>query len=141
MSQIYLKVKIKSLAEEARIIRREERRVLSSFEYVKKIEGEKGLKTRIEFYEKLREHRKHPVGTESRAALIAYGFIRGKKYKQIERPKNPWTLQRANRLCRTNPKTTEVCYWEHIIERAFTLINKYGKGVTMDDFDKWISEK
>ncbi len=62
----YLKVKIKSLAEEARIIRAEER----------KSEGDKR--------EGLYNHRVGTVRRAARNTLLAYGFIRGLKYRQIE---------------------------------------------------------
>ncbi len=62
----YLKVKIKSLAEEARIIRKEER----------VSQGEKR--------EGLHLHRVGTVRREARHALLAYGFIRGLKYCQME---------------------------------------------------------
>jgi hypothetical protein len=70
----YLKVKIKSLAEEARIIREEERKPhadINEFGYSAKRTG-------------LYNHRVGTVRREARAALLAYGFIRGRKYRQIE---------------------------------------------------------
>jgi hypothetical protein len=63
--RIYLKVKIKSLAAEAKIIRAEER---------------KNPKFRFG----LAEHRRTIVRSEARHTLLAYGFLRGKKYEEIE---------------------------------------------------------
>lgn len=74
----YLKVKIKSLAEEARIIRKEEKR-------------SKGDKR-----EGLYFHRIRVVRREARHSLLAYGFIRGRKYRQIEA------------TCKTPPDWSEV---------------------------------
>lgn len=74
MSTVYLRVKIKSLAAEAVIIRREERK----------------LRTRREptqpgsLWWGLNHHRRHDVRREARAAALAYGFLRGRAYKQIE---------------------------------------------------------
>jgi hypothetical protein len=62
----YLKVKIKSLAEEAKIIRKEERAS----------QGDKR--------EGLHNHRVGVVRRAARHSLLAYGFIRGKKYRDIE---------------------------------------------------------
>jgi hypothetical protein len=62
----YLKVKIKSLAEEAKIIRNEER----------KATGEKR--------EGLYLHRIGTVRKAARHTLLAYGFLRGRKYRQME---------------------------------------------------------
>ena len=63
---LYLKIKIKSLAVEAKLIRLEERKV-------------KGLTKH-----NLSEHRKHVVRPEARATLLAYGFLRGRDYRSIE---------------------------------------------------------
>jgi len=68
--KVYLKVKIKSLAAEALIIRKEERR-------------HKGL-TRFG----LHQHRVMEVRQEARAAILAYGFLRGRSYEQMERAKS-----------------------------------------------------
>jgi len=65
-----LKVKIKSLAAEAQIIRLEERRAKQSKQYT--------------LLNELHNHRVGPVRAEARAALMAYGMIRGKTHDQIE---------------------------------------------------------
>ena len=67
--RIYLKVKIKSLSAEASIIRREERRFPD-----KKHPVRRGL----------RDHRKVAVRREARAALLAYGFLRGRPLGKLE---------------------------------------------------------
>lgn len=77
-----LRVKVKSLADEARIIRFEERR------------------SRGQLQEELRRHRVWNVRDEARATHLAYGLIRGRSAEQIERPKvNPpetfWKKVRA----------------------------------------------
>ena len=114
----YLKVKIKSLAEEARIIRKEER--------VSKGERRRGLYL-------------HRIGTVRRAArhtLLAYGFIRGRRYRQMEAK------------CATTPMWPEV----------FKMLVKYGlqdygwkfwkrgeqevvKEELLKRFEEWKSEK
>lgn len=65
-----LKIKIKSLSEEARIIRKDENKA-------------KKLK-RPWVIDSLHEHRIHVVRPEVRAANIAYGLLRGKTLEQIE---------------------------------------------------------
>ncbi len=60
-----LKIKLKSLAEEARIIRREERR--------------------SPWRDELHHHRIHIVRRAARETHIAYGLIRGRRLDQIER--------------------------------------------------------
>lgn len=66
--RVYLKVKIKSLAEEARIIRKEEGRA----------------KKRLSIRHGLREHRIGIVRNEARHTNLAYGFLRGKTRQEIE---------------------------------------------------------
>jgi len=62
--RVFLKVKIKSLAAEARIIRREERR--------------------SRHREGLHNHRTTAVRKAARSALLAYGFLRGRAYRLME---------------------------------------------------------
>jgi hypothetical protein len=64
--RVYLKVKAKSLAAEAKIIRKEEKRNPS-------------------FRQSLAEHRRTVVRKEARHTLLAYGFLKGRRYRQIEK--------------------------------------------------------
>jgi len=68
MNRIQLKVKIKSLASEARIIRLEEGRARSP-----------------ELRYSLTEHRKGIVRYEARHSLLLYGYTHGKEYCQLEK--------------------------------------------------------
>lgn len=70
---VYLRVKIKSLAAEATIIRREERRAKLLWQ-----------KYQNPTFFSLQGHRRCEVRPEARAALLAYGFLRGRTYHQIE---------------------------------------------------------
>lgn len=63
--RLFLKVKIKSLAAESKIIRKEE-------------------KLHPLFREELYLHRKFVVAREARATLLAYSFLRGIPYKKVE---------------------------------------------------------
>ena len=63
-----LKVKVKSLAEEARIIRKEER------------------KTKGYLREELNSHRRKEVRFAARTSYMAYGLIRGRAIDKTERP-------------------------------------------------------
>jgi hypothetical protein len=65
--RVQLKVKIKSLAAEARIIRIEENKARDS-----------------QLRDDLVGHRKAIVRSEARYSLLAYAFIRGKAYKSQE---------------------------------------------------------
>jgi hypothetical protein len=72
--RVYLKVKVKSLAAEALIIRKEEKKNT-------KVDPELGCNP---IRMGLKDHRKGVVRWEARHALLAYGFIRGRAYRQIE---------------------------------------------------------
>lgn len=76
---LFLKVKLKSLAAEAKIIRDLERRC------ARRHRGQ------------LREHRIHPVRAATRNTLLAYGFLRGRPLATIE-----------GKGTRTQPNWTEV---------------------------------
>ena len=75
---VFLKVKVKSLAAEAKIIRREEHRARTP-------ETRSGL----------HQHRVGVVRSATRHTLLAYGYLRGRSHRQIEasckRPPD-WTV-------------------------------------------------
>lgn len=73
-NRTYLKVKIKSLAEEAKIIRKEERKPHKDMDEYGYSAERMGLMC----------HRTGTVRNEARHTLLAYGFIRGRKYRQME---------------------------------------------------------
>ena len=100
----YLKVKIKSLAAEATIIHREERqynigargrtrlkrqlRRANDLTDAQRARIERRLQapsaTAMQTFWGLRHHRTYDVRSESRAAQVAYGFLRGRTYQQVE---------------------------------------------------------
>lgn len=141
MSVTYLKVKIKSLAEEAKIIRKEENKAQRNYNWLKKrstrtdeYSNQEVIKVFRLCYE-LYHHRKSPVGTEARYALIAYGYLRGRKYSQIEQPKKKISVNKY-----TDPKVGKV-YLDDAAARSFKLINKYGpKKITFEEFEAWLAE-
>lgn len=86
MSLVYLQVKICSLAEEAKIIRRKERRWKPRWR-----------SHQDQTFFGLKSHRTCDVRREQRAALLAYGYLRGRTYLAIERS------------CDEAPNWTRVC--------------------------------
>lgn len=80
----YLKIKIVSLADEAKRIRQEETKLIHP------TTGRRDDPTRMG----LMAHRKNDIRPEARCALLAYGYLRGRSYRAIEhkcdRPPN-WT--------------------------------------------------
>lgn len=76
-----LRVKVKSLAEEARIIRREERRTHGA------LQGE------------LRFHRIGPLRKAARESHIAYALVKGRTLEQIEHPNSsPFDKDAVNKM-------------------------------------------
>jgi hypothetical protein len=70
-----LQVKLISLADESRTIRRIEHKLKRAQKNWPKLKAER---------ESLRDHRKDDVASSSRATALAYGFLKGKPYKAIE---------------------------------------------------------
>lgn len=84
-----LRVKIKSLAEEARIIRMEEKR------------------THGVLRDELHLHRVGIVRNEARHAHLAYGFIRGRAHEQMEKNKPPFDQKKVQYMVeKYGPKVT-----------------------------------
>jgi hypothetical protein len=75
-----LRVKIKSLGVESQIIRREELRAKREYRFV----------------DVLHRHRTVELREESRAAYVAYGYIRGIRYSEVEQnPRWKWPADRV----------------------------------------------
>lgn len=118
MKRDYLKIKVVSLAAESKLIRDEEKKLkwklwaargranfrrdqanLMSQPYVGP------LPEQLMPDEGLYLHRVKDVRRESRSANIAYGFVRGRRYDQIER--FSWTQPDWNRVKRLATKYTD----------------------------------
>lgn len=97
--QSYLKVKIKSLSAESKIIRLEEKRARSTT-----------------LREGLYLHRVKDVRNESRAAQLAYAYLRGVPLKVVE------------------PKATRDC---DVDRRATNIVKKFG--TSADGFKTWLA--
>ena len=78
--RIFLKIKLKSLACEACIIRREEAKLRGQ------CKREQGELNRPWTYRRgeMEAHRRYIVGKEARHTLLAYCFIRGRAYRDVE---------------------------------------------------------
>lgn len=84
MSKTYLKIKIMSLAAEARIIRREEHRW----------PGPSDIRNGLHL------HRICDVRNEARASLLAYGYLRGRPYAAVEDAKVADSFPRQQALAK-----------------------------------------
>lgn len=141
---VYLKVKIKSLAEEARIIKHEEnkRKVprVRSPQYVSppsapehrlpevrnenkarstKRRNQPWYQMSVEELHGLHLHRIHHVRTECRLTHIAYGYLRGRDFKQVDSGRD---LTQSD--------------WDKIT----SMVRKYGDGVDTN-VAKWAGVK
>lgn len=135
---IYLKIKIKSLAAEATMIRREERRQnpghRARVRARRILEGKTRSsnpaddgasrsraarilkrKPNMDAFWGLRHHRQYDVRGESRSAHVAYGFLRGLPYSRIEG------------TAKTSPN------WSRVED----LIKKYGTGDIRDRMQRF----
>lgn len=125
MSIAYLKVKIKSLAVEATIIRHEERKWLRSGRWLRKNKPAE-MAPAYATWSGLNTHRLN-LRIEQRAAFIAYGYLRGSAYRQIEQ--SPCYLKAP--FCRSGPD------WGRVRD----LIIKYGppisKKTVQGELDTW----
>lgn len=119
--RLFLKVKIKSLAEEARIIRKEEKRCNSFLKH------------------ELRVHRTSVVRLEARATLLAYGYIRGRTYKQLEGKVTP-NHYTDKALC-TKAKAMVEKYGEVFDPELSYSKMKENHKTLVDGFDPWWAER
>lgn len=109
-----LKIKLKSLATEAAIIRKEEDKTKHS----KRPEVQ-------ELRQEMHQHRVWDLRMESRATGLAYSFIRGRKYRQIE-PRSSLTATDAAWILIMKPK-------------IHAMITKYGSQKIPGEFlDQWL---
>ena len=87
MRKTHLKIKIKSLSEESRIIKKEESKLNEKMKFVvtETTSKEKDIKNKYLWeINELRHHRKEVVGKETRLSLLAYGFLRATPYLKME---------------------------------------------------------
>jgi len=110
-----LKVKIKSLAAEQRIIRHEEHKAKQSDLWHSRRDNRQDNGSPFICREQgaLWQHRIYHVRPEIRSAHIAYGLLRGKKLEQIESPRTDKSLLR---------KPYRAPDWK----RIKSLLTKYG---------------
>lgn len=121
----YLKVKLKSLSEEAKIIRKEE---VKAALRARNAISEERRNSSLEVHSGLHAHRAGTVKPEARATSLAYGFLRGRSYDQVE-----------GATIRPVPR--------YIKNRAAKMVGKYGNFETVKEvvvvakqFEQWFGE-
>jgi hypothetical protein len=100
MSIQALKIKLKSLAAEAQIIRFEENKLKRGGFGPDEDRADKKL-WRFNTYTDIRHHRLLIVRKESRISFLAYAFMRGKRYDQVESK----TLMSRNKVALEHTKS------------------------------------
>jgi hypothetical protein len=131
----YIKVKILSLAAEAKIIRKQEQKARKH--------GNRSLRVG------LADHRRGIVRREARHAQLAYGFLRGRAYKQMEAKCHPGcgpdfakvksSIERYICVRREiGEKQDEYGYTVKVYEPIEEFNTR--KAQIHADFDKWVAE-
>lgn len=82
--QLHLKIKIKNLAGEARLIRSHEDRLVDQIEACKKKGLYRESRRLISLKASIISHRREAVGPKARIYLLAYAAIRGVPYERVE---------------------------------------------------------
>lgn len=126
---IELKVKAKSLAEEAKIIRNEEKKAKKAAVYRRKEYLETGTSLYMEFelqnmkpFRSLSQHRRWDVRNEARATHLARAFMKGMEYRKVE--------QKSDRN-----------FVRYFIEsRIVSMVSKYSNNVHNRDIKKEVRE-
>lgn len=128
----YIKVKILSLAAEAKIIRKQEQKA--------RAHGNRSLRIG------LAAHRRGTVRHEARHAQLAYGFLRGMPYKKMEAKCHPGcgpdfakvksAIERY--VCVIRETATQNKYGEYQMEPGDEFHAR--KAQLLADFDKWVAE-
>ena len=106
---VHLKIKLKTLAAEARIIRTEERRALAACRHHSP--GEARARARLA-YASLKDHRLGTVAPVTRRNALAYGFLRGRTYAELEpRTRTPIDLRAVHKIAQRFGTPAALARW------------------------------
>lgn len=111
-----MRIKVKSLAAESAIIKKDEKAYLNA---ARKHKDPYRKGKAFGVYEALSEHRRHVVRRAARETLLAYGYLRGRDYRRIE--------SKAHH----HPR------WESV----YAMVKRYGSREQLRDFPNWIAEE
>lgn len=141
--QQYLKVKIKSLAAEATIIRHQELKWKQKARSARERQmASRYVDDHMDTFWGLRHHRKAIVGVEARASFIAYAYMRGQVYQNVENHLQPHNFGTA--ILHSKNTTSKSVYFqtqqwgtslEVIIARAARIVQKYENQATEREYD------
>jgi len=140
MSKTYLKVKIASLAAEARIIRNLEKRR-------RNVHRKKRPGVSIIFDDVwcgLNTHRRFELRTEARCAQLAYGFLRGRHYRVLENDphwlKPPFSKRQPN-LRRIAELVCKYAELDGKLVESYKTRNRPMREALVDDLDNWMKQE
>jgi len=118
VNRLKLKVKNKSLADEARVIKLEEKKLKKKSKNTTDLDFKRKLGSAIGT---LKGHRKYVVGFESRATQLAIAFLKGMPYEQVEQKRK---------------QEKEYHFRCNIVKRACVIANNYKFGFkTREELD------
>lgn len=136
MSTTYLKIKAKTLATEARYIRKEEHKVLRHSRWLRNFEDTEDA--RQQAYDRfwgLHSHRTNELRKEARATYLAYAFLRGVPYSQVENTADPqsWFLGKNGNQYIVHPHLQET------VNRISKMATKFGnQPVSTETINSWL---
>lgn len=125
---IELKIKSKSLSEEAKIIRKEENIIRNQVIWLQdNSSNDTALIDKLRYKRaSLTDHRKYDVRNENRATYLARAFLNGDEYSSVEQKRSPHKEHNFQLL---------------ILKRVLTMINKYGNKIyDMNDIKAWLTK-
>lgn len=117
---IQLKVKAKTLAVEASIIRKEEHKVKKSARWLRDHQHTDEAQTAYATFWNLQDHRKNALRNEARATHLARAFIKAIPYEQVEEKR----LDIYEKKFRSN-----------ILPRILKMVQKYGDNPFVNEAD------
>jgi len=118
-----LKIKAKHLAEEARIIRFEEKKTKQRAKKAREAQRHDVADQMSSQIRSLHHHRTWDVRNECRAAQLARAYLAGKPYASVEQKRvdHKW-----------------FAFAHYVVPRVVKLVNKYGnEEVTKEQIAKW----
>lgn len=122
-----LKTKRDVLAAEARIIKTREQKWKEKARSARDKQKSQVASDSYWTYLKLREHRINVVRPEARAALLAWGFLRGTPYSKIEAKVRPGKYWRSG-------KNSYAEFWKNVLG----IVNRFSHGTYIQaEIDVW----
>ena len=137
MSITHLKIKAKTNMAEARYIRKEERKVLRHQRWLQNFEDTEDA--RQQAYDRfwgLHSHRTNELRKEARATYLAYAYLRGTPYSEVENTADPqsWFIGKTG-----NNELIVHPHLQSTMTRVAKMASKFGtEPVSSETISNWI---